>query len=185
MSINLGYNPQTYGAIPLRPMAQNMGKAYSNSCSDTRAHAKHMYMFVLYLFYYYIQCSLYTDYAVESQDIMYTNKYIKYKYCLIGACGLRGNQWSVYVLTKLQLSLFVCLLRRVGPSVPPLLFAVGINKFDAFEMAVKRGSVPMILLLRAAGAQATPEVPYLEKWLQVEAHAYKNIHIKTIISSVS
>lgn len=79
-------------------------------------------------------------------------------------------------LTKLQLSLFVSLLRRVGPSVPPLLFAVGINKWDAFEMAVKRGSVPMILLLRAAGAQATPEVPCLENWLQIEAHAYKNYH---------
>ena len=38
-------------------------------------------------------------------------------------------------------------------------------------MAVKRGSVPMILLLRAAGAQTTPKVPCLEKWLQIEAHA--------------
>lgn len=40
-----------------------------------------------------------------------------------------------------------------------------INKFDAFEMAVKRGSVPMILLLRAAGAQATPEAnEQAKKW---------------------
>lgn len=34
----------------------------------------------------------------------------------------------------------------------------GIGKYDAFHMAVSRGSVPMILLLRATGAEITSEV---------------------------
>lgn len=40
-----------------------------------------------------------------------------------------------------------------------------IGKYDAFHMAVSRGSVPMILLLRATGAEITPEVDEAaKKW---------------------